>query len=44
MKTILVNGKPVKVCIETFKRIERFASENGITFSEAVNLLLEKVI
>lgn len=44
MKTILVNGIPVKVCAETFKRIEKFASEKNVTFSEAVNLLLEKVI
>lgn len=44
MKTILINGESVKVSIETYKRIEKTASEKDITFSEAISFLLEKVI
>lgn len=44
MKTIIVNGKSVKINAETYKRIEKTASEKNITFYEAVSFLLRKVI
>lgn len=44
MKTIIINGKRVKIAVETFYRIARFAEERKITLPAAISFLLEKVI
>ena len=44
MKTITINGNKVKITIETYKRIIRFAAEKKIAFSDAVSFCLKKVI
>lgn len=41
MKSILVNGKRVKVSIETFHRIGKIATAEKIPFDKAVELCLE---
>lgn len=44
MKTILINGTKVQISAETFKRIEKIATEKNIPFSQAISFCLEKVI
>lgn len=44
MRTILINGKLVKVGAETMRRIEKIARSRKISVSAAVSFCLEKVI
>lgn len=44
MKTILINGTEVRISVETFKRIEKIATEKKIPVNEAISFCLEKVI
>lgn len=44
MKTILINGNPVRVGAETLRRIERVAEKMKISLPEAISFCLQKVI
>lgn len=44
MKTILINGHKVRIAVETYRRIVKFAEERKITLPAAISFLLEKVI
>ena len=43
MKTIRINDEEIKISHKTYKRIEQIASENKMSFSEAISFLLSKV-
>ena len=42
--TIRINGRSVRIPVETMKRIARLAAEKKITVADAVIFCLEKVI
>jgi hypothetical protein len=44
MRTIRINGKKVRIPVETMKRIERVAAQKKISTGEAVEFCLQKVI
>ena len=44
MKTIRINGESVRVTVETFRRIARFAKSKKVSISKAVELCLQRVI
>ena len=43
MRHIKINGADVKISPVTYKKIEKIASEKGLTFAEAISLCIQKV-
>lgn len=44
MKTIKINGEAVRVTVETYRRIARFARSKKVSIGKAVELCLQRVI